>query len=251
MNEPGAAESSLVTLNDMERTSKDVFAIEASGVGKVYWDGGKTLQVLKNISLTVKKGEMLAVLGPSGSGKTTLLNILSGLDRPSVGTVRLEGQELHRLSERQMATVRNERIGFVFQFYHLLPEFSALENVMLPARIAGAKGAAGEKRARMLLDRVGLSGRVSHYPSELSGGEQQRVALARALMNDPAILFCDEPTGNLDPATGVEVAALIKDLSVQENKTVLVVTHDQDVASLASRVWRMAGPMVVEGKEKA
>lgn len=251
MNESGTAKPSLMALNDIERASRDVFAIEASGVGKVYWDGGKTLQVLKNISLTVKKGEMLAVLGPSGSGKTTLLNILSGLDRPSEGTVRLEGQELHRLSEKQMATVRNKRIGFVFQFYHLLPEFSALENVMLPARIAGANGAAEEKRARALLDRVGLLGRVSHYPSELSGGEQQRVALARALMNDPAILFCDEPTGNLDPATGIEVAALIKDLSVQENKTVLVVTHDQGVASLASRVRRMVGPMVVEGKEKA
>jgi len=223
-----------VVLNHIERTPEDVFVIEASGVGKVYWDGGKTLQVLKDVSLTVKKGEMLAVLGPSGSGKTTLLNILSGLDRPSEGTVRLEGRELHRLSERQMARVRNERIGFVFQFYHLLPEFSALENVMLPARIARTNGAAEEKRARMLLDRVGLSGRVSHYPSELSGGEQQRVALARALMNDPAVLFCDEPTGNLDPATGSEVAALIKDLSARENKTVLVVTHDENIAKIAT-----------------
>ena len=223
-----------MVLNHIERTPEDVFVIEASGVGKVYWDGGKTLQVLKDVSLTVKKGEMLAVLGPSGSGKTTLLNILSGLDRPSEGTVRLEGRELHRLSERQMARVRNERIGFVFQFYHLLPEFSALENVMLPARIARTNGAAEEKRARMLLDRVGLSGRVSHYPSELSGGEQQRVALARALMNDPAVLFCDEPTGNLDPATGSEVAALIKDLSARENKTVLVVTHDENIAKIAT-----------------
>ena len=218
--------------------------IEASGVGKVYWDGDKTLQVLKDISLTVKKGEMLAVLGPSGSGKTTLLNVLSGLDRPSEGSVRLEGQELRHLSEGRMAGIRNERIGFVFQFYHLLPEFTALENVMLPARIGRTKGngpadVAIDKRAAMLLARVGLSERVSHYPSELSGGEQQRVALARALMNDPAILFCDEPTGNLDPATGKEVAALIKNLSVQENKTVLVVTHDEGIAAMATRVWNM------------
>ena len=223
-----------------------MFVIEAQGVSKVYWDGDKTLQVLKDISLTVKKGEMLAVLGPSGSGKTTLLNILSGLDKPSTGTVQLEGQDLYQLSERQMARVRNERIGFVFQFYHLLPEFTALENVILPARIAksgsvlGGHAAQGE-RAKRLLDQVGLSARASHYPSEMSGGEQQRTALARALMNDPAILFCDEPTGNLDPATGKEVAKLIKDLSVQSGKTVLVVTHDPSVAGLATRVWNMEG----------
>ena len=223
-----------------------MFVIEAQGVSKVYWDGDKTLQVLKDISLTVKKGEMLAVLGPSGSGKTTLLNILSGLDKPSTGTVQLEGQDLYQLSERQMARVRNERIGFVFQFYHLLPEFTALENVILPAKIArsgsvlGGHAAQGE-RAKRLLDQVGLSARASHYPSEMSGGEQQRTALARALMNDPAILFCDEPTGNLDPATGKEVAKLIKDLSVQSGKTVLVVTHDPSVAGLATRVWNMEG----------
>ncbi len=224
---------------------RDVFVIEASGVGKVYWDGGKTLQVLKNVSLTVKKGEMLAILGPSGSGKTTLLNILSGLDRPSEGSVRLEGQEMHRLSAGQAARVRNERIGFVFQFYHLLPEFTALENVLLPALIKRAEGGRRKaedirERASGLLEKVGLKDRRLHYPSELSGGEQQRVALARALMNDPAVLFCDEPTGNLDPATAKEMAGLIKDLSVRENKTVLVVTHDEKIAGMATRVWYIA-----------
>jgi lipoprotein-releasing system ATP-binding protein len=221
----------------------DVFVIEASGVGKVYWDGDKTLQVLKNVSLTVKKGELLAILGPSGSGKTTLLNILSGLDRPSEGSVRLEGQDIHGLSDGRSAKLRNERIGFVFQFYHLLPEFTALENVMLPVLMRRAKGKGqnvnSRARALSLLHKVGLKDRQTHYPSELSGGEQQRAALARALMNDPAILFCDEPTGNLDRATGKEVAGLIKDLSVQENKTVLVVTHDEGIAAMATRVWNM------------
>ena len=212
--------------------------IEASGVGKVYWDGARSLQVVKNVSLTVKKGESVAVLGPSGSGKTTLLNILSGLDRPSEGSVRVDGQDIHSFSENAKARFRNERIGFVFQFYHLLPEFTALENVMLPALIGRRTGA--RERAQALLERVGLSERQSHYPSELSGGEQQRVALARALVNDPAIVFCDEPTGNLDPATGKEVAALIEELAAKEKKTVLVVTHDRTLASRTSRIWDLA-----------
>ena len=212
--------------------------IEASGVSKVYWDGTRTLQVLKGVSLTVKRGESVAVLGPSGSGKTTLLNMLSGLDRPAEGTVRLAGQDIHSLSEAAKARFRNEHIGFVFQFYHLLPEFTALENVMLPALIRGLKDA--EAKAKKLLERVGLTARSTHYPSELSGGEQQRVALARALVNDPAIVFCDEPTGNLDPATGFEMAALIENLSARENKTVLIVTHDENLAKRASRIVRIA-----------
>ncbi len=212
--------------------------IEASGVGKVYWDGTRSLQVLKNVSLTVKKGESVAVLGPSGSGKTTLLNILSGLDGPSEGFVKVGGQDVHAYSESAKARFRNEQIGFVFQFYHLLPEFTALENVMLPALIGRRQGV--EQKAHSLLSRVGLSERASHYPSELSGGEQQRVALARALVNDPAIVFCDEPTGNLDPATGKEVAALIEELTAQEKKTVLVVTHDRALAARTSRIWDLA-----------
>lgn len=222
----------------MSKESAEV-VIEASGLGKVYWDGARTLQVLKAISFTVKRGESVAVWGPSGSGKTTLLNILSGLDRPSEGKVKLEGQDLAGLSEAAKARLRNERIGFVFQFYHLLPEFTALENVMLPALIGrGGREQAAEKAAK-LLERVGLSERALHYPSELSGGEQQRAALARALMNDPAIVFCDEPTGNLDPATKKEVGSLIKNLSAQEKKTVLIVTHDREIAADATRVWNI------------
>ena len=241
MNERRSPSISMKSAGNFDNNNEEQseLAIEASRVGKVYWDGGKTLQVLKDVSLTVKRGEMLAVLGPSGSGKTTLLNILSGLDKPSEGSVFLDGRDLRQLSERQAAKMRSERIGFVFQFYHLLPEFTAIENVALPARILKRRGAVVKDRAAMLLDRVGLSGRTSHYPSELSGGEQQRVALARGLMNDPAILFCDEPTGNLDRAAGNEVAKLIRDLAVLENKTVLVVTHDENVASLATRIWRI------------
>ena len=215
--------------------------IEALGMGKVYWDGARTLQVLKDVSLTVKRGESVAVLGPSGSGKTTLLNVLSGLDRPSEGSVRVEGADIHAMSEKDKARFRNERIGFVFQFYHLLPEFTALENVMLPALISrrGPARAEAAKKAGALLARVGLAARASHYPSELSGGEQQRAALARALVNDPSIVFCDEPTGNLDRETGAGVAALIKDLSAKEKKTVLVVTHDRELARTATRIWNI------------
>jgi ABC-type lipoprotein export system ATPase subunit len=220
----------------------NLFVIEASQVGRVYWDGDRKLQVLKNVSLTVDQGESVAVLGPSGCGKTTLLNVLSGLDTPSEGSVKLEGKDIHRLSDPERAAYRNRRIGFVFQFYHLLPEFNALENVMLPALIAGARPTDPEarKRAEGLLDRLGLKDRAAHFPGELSGGEQQRVALARSLMNDPAILFCDEPTGNLDPESAKGVATLLKELTVREKKTVLMVTHDEAMARLASRVWSLS-----------
>ena len=235
MNEPQ------VRLAERKEKTSEVFVIEASGVGKVYWDGARKLQVLKDISLTVKKGESVAVLGPSGSGKTTLLNLLSGLDKPSEGSVLVDGRDVHAMNERGKARFRNERIGFVFQFYYLLPEFTALENVMLPALIGRAGRAVAAKKAASLLERVGLGARGSHYPSELSGGEQQRVALARALVNDPAIVFCDEPTGNLDPATAREVAELIRELSAEEAKTVLVVTHDTHVAKIATRTLLLPG----------
>ena len=221
----------------------ELFVIEALGVGKVYWDGTRKLQVLQNVSLTVKQGESVAVLGPSGSGKTTLLNVLSGLDVPSEGSVVLEGRDWKTLNEDEKARVRNQRIGFVFQFYHLLPEFTALENVMLPAwmRPEGRSAAAMKERAALLLGRVGLAERVTHFPSELSGGEQQRVAIARALMNDPAILFCDEPTRNLDPKTAQDVANWLDELTVKEKKTVLTVTHDARVAEKASRTIHLKG----------
>jgi lipoprotein-releasing system ATP-binding protein len=181
----------------------------------------------------------VAILGPSGSGKTTLLNILSGLDVPTTGAVRLEGQELGALSESQKAQFRGERIGFVFQFYHLLSEFTALENVMLPALMRARGAAHARGRALELLERMGLGERVQHYPAELSGGEQQRVAIARSLVNDPSVVFCDEPTGNLDAQGGSEVAGLLRDLFKKEKRTVLVVTHDERIAKMASRVWNI------------
>ena len=216
-------------------------SIEATGLSKVYWDGGRQLEILKNISLTVRKGEGIAILGPSGSGKTTLLNVLSGLDKPTSGRVALDGVFLDELSADRKARLINQRVGFVFQFYHLLSEFSALENVTLPALIGktAQKKEAIRERAVSLLTRVGLKHRLTHFPSELSGGEQQRVAIARSLMNNPSILFCDEPTGNLDLDMGREIAELLKDLFKKEGKTVLIVTHDERIAKIADRVWNL------------
>lgn len=215
-------------------------SVEALSIGKSYWDGDRTLQILKDISFSVREGEGVAIFGPSGSGKTTLLNILSGLDRPTSGTVRLDGVEIGKLSESERAAFRNEKIGFIFQFYHLLPELTALENVLLPALVAGgAKGSGAKSRAKTLLERVGLGERLSHFPSELSGGEQQRVAIARALVNDPKILFCDEPTGNLDLKMGLEIAQVLKELFARDRKTVLMVTHDERIARMSDRVWNL------------
>ena len=213
--------------------------IEAVNVSKVYWDGDRTLEIFKNVSFSIKSGEGVAILGPSGSGKTTLLNILSGLDRPNEGRVRLAGMTLNDLSEKEKARFVNKTVGFVFQFYHLLSEFTAFENVILPALIRKDKRTAREARQRALalLERVGLKDRMTHFPSELSGGEQQRVAIARSLMNDPKILFCDEPTGNLDQKMGQGIAELLRDLYTKEGKTVLVVTHDERIAKMAHRVW--------------
>ena len=219
----------------------DETTIEAVNLSKVYWDGDRTLEILKNVSFAVRRGEGIAILGPSGSGKTTLLNLLSGLDRPSAGEVRLGGVPLNKLSEGGKARFRNENVGFVFQFYHLLSEFTALENVMLPALVGKGRKNARQtlERAAGLLGRVGLKERLKHFPGELSGGEQQRVAIARALMNDPKILFCDEPTGNLDLGMGREIAELLRELFAERDKTVLIVTHDERIAQMADRVWNL------------
>jgi lipoprotein-releasing system ATP-binding protein len=215
--------------------------VEALNISKVYWDGPRRLEILKNVSLTLRSGEGVAVLGPSGSGKTTLLNVLSGLDRATGGSVRLGGVSLETLSESQRSDLRNRRLGFVFQFYHLLPEFTALENVLLPSLLGRSRAGRQQDRRKALglLEKVGLSPRQGHYPSELSGGEQQRVAIARALMNDPDILFCDEPTGNLDAETGAGIVALIRHLYEKEKKTVLTATHDPRLARTATKVWNI------------
>lgn len=215
--------------------------VEARAVSKVYWDGDRRLDVLKNVDFTAARGEGVAILGPSGSGKTTLLNILSGLDRATSGEVRVDGRELASMNEAERAKWRNRRAGFVFQFYHLMPEFTARENVMLPGWIGGAPRRELEKRADELLAAVGLAERATHFPSELSGGECQRVSLARALANDPEILFCDEPTGNLDPETGARVADLLKNVYRERKKTLILVTHDEKLAKICDRIWKLKG----------
>ena len=196
------------------------------------------LEVLKGIQLSIPTGEFLCIVGPSGAGKSTLLHILGGLDRPNKGTVSLDGQDLYRLNDVQRAKVRNEKIGFVFQFYHLMPEFSALENVFLPAMVADRHRTATqlEEEGMGVLTQVGLGKRPKHKPNQLSGGEQQRVAIARALINRPKVILCDEPTGNLDSQSGHEIIDILMDLNQKNKQTVVVITHDESIAERAHRV---------------
>lgn len=210
--------------------------IEARGLRKVYRNGVKQLEVLKGVDLKVEKGEVLAVLGPSGAGKSTLLHLLGGLDSPTAGEVMIEGEEIFSLSEAERARLRNEKIGFVFQFYHLLPEFDALENVLLPLLIKGGGPKGQREKGIEILRSVGLEGRMGHKPGELSGGEQQRVAIARALVNEPELLLCDEPTGNLDSDTGKNIIEILWELNKKRKMTLIVVTHDAEIAKSAGRV---------------
>jgi lipoprotein-releasing system ATP-binding protein len=216
--------------------------IEASNIHKVYTAAGKELEVLKGVDLAIKKASLTALVGPSGAGKSTLLHILGGLDSPSQGSVHLFGHDLYALSDNKLSELRNKRIGFVFQFYHLLAEFTVLENVYMPALIAAEPGRAAHragfrKRALGLLESVGLSSRTGHFPSQLSGGEQQRVALARALMNKPELLLCDEPTGNLDSTTGEGIIALLQEIQRESGMTVILVTHNKELAGIAHKIY--------------
>ncbi|MBQ2102067.1 MAG: ABC transporter ATP-binding protein [Bacteroidales bacterium] len=204
-----------------------------------------TLQVLRGLDLEVAPGEVVAVMGASGAGKTTLLQILGTLLRPDGGTLTIDGTDVLALSQKEIAAFRGRRIGFVFQAHHLLPEFSAEENVMIPALIAGVSGKEARSRARDLLARVGLSERLTHKPGELSGGEQQRVAIARALVNAPAVLFADEPTGNLDSVTKAQIHSLFFDLRKDLSQTLLIVTHDSDLAHLCDRTILMRDGLFV------
>jgi putative ABC transport system ATP-binding protein len=216
--------------------------IRCEGLTRTYPSGGGTLTVLKNITLSVEPGGFLAIVGPSGSGKTTLLGLLAGLDQPSTGTVTLDGVRLDTLTEDGRARLRGERVGFVFQSFQLVPTLTALENVLVPLELLGRPDAA---RARRLLADVGLAGREHHYPAQLSGGEQQRVALARAFVNTPRILFADEPTGNLDAATGATIIALMNQLNQANGTTLVLVTHDQLLADRARRTVRLADGEIV------
>ena len=200
-------------------------------VSKTVISGTEPLTILHPLSLEVARGEFIAIVGPSGSGKSTLLGLIAGLDAPTSGHVLIDGTDITALGEDGLAKLRGEKIGFVFQFFHLIPSLTAFENVAVPMEIAGARDA--RPRAQALLDEVGLTGRAHHYPSQLSGGEQQRVALARALANNPPILLADEPTGNLDSANGRHIMELVRDIHKARGTTIVLVTHDAELAALA------------------
>lgn len=224
--------------------------IEAQGLSRTFMSGGKPLEVLRGVDLKLEARAFAAIVGPSGSGKTTLLGLLAGLDRPTSGRVLLDGRDVHALTEDERARFRVNRIGFVFQTFHLLPTLTALENVLVPLELAGRdrlpRGGSARRRAAELLERVGLAGRATHYPVQLSGGERQRVALARAFANRPRILFADEPTGNLDAETGERVAVLMEELNRDAGTTLVLVTHDLELASRAGRVIRLVGGRIAQ-----
>ncbi len=217
----------------------DSVLLRAVNLTKIYSGRAEDVVVFRDLNLEVVRGEMVAITGESGAGKSTLLHLLGGLDRPTSGSVKVGEFDIAKNAELDLACFRNRRIGFVFQFHHLLPEFSAAENVMMPLLIGGAARREAARRADVLLSRVGLAGRADHRPGELSGGEQQRVALARALVASPALLLADEPTGNLDQRTGDEVHALIRQLQKEEQLTAVVVTHNEKLASLCDRALRL------------
>jgi len=213
--------------------------IDVASVGRVYGQGPSAVHAVREVSFTINAGSIVTIVGASGSGKSTLLNMLGTLDRPSSGAIRIAGTDVYALDDNARTRLRRERIGFVFQFFHLLPMLTAIENVMLTAELAGKGGKETRSRAGELLERVGLSGRTEHRPDELSGGEMQRVAIARALIMDPPLLLADEPTGNLDSKTGRSILELLRG-AVDAKRTVVLVTHDPSVAAQGDRVLTMA-----------
>jgi putative ABC transport system ATP-binding protein len=218
--------------------------IELRGVSKTVTSGGQPLTILHPLTVTIPRGQFVAVVGPSGSGKSTLLGLIAGLDAPTAGSVLIDSVDITGLDEDSLARLRGEKIGFVFQFFHLIPSLTAHENVAVPMEISGVADAG--RRARDLLEEVGLTGRAHHYPSQLSGGEQQRVALARALANDPPILLADEPTGNLDTANGRHILELLEGIHRSRQTTLILVTHDRELAALAEARMVLRDGQVVE-----
>ncbi len=219
----------------LKRTRRSA-AIRARRLTKVYGEGETAVHALAGVDLEVARGEMVAIMGPSGSGKSTLLHLMGALDTPTRGTVSIARHRFDNLSDTELTLLRRERIGFVFQFFNLLPALTAEENVVLPALISGNRGRSVRERASELLARVGLAERADHLPSELSGGEQQRVSIARALLMDPELVLADEPTGNLDTTSSAEVLALLRELNRKDGHTIVLVSHDPAAASMAGRV---------------
>lgn len=222
--------------------------LDVRNLEKSYSSGSKNLKVLHDVNFEIEEKETFAIVGPSGSGKTTLLGLCAGLDRPDSGSIQLCGTQLNSLSEDERAVLRNQKVGFVFQDFQLLPTLTALENVAVPLELQGAKNAS--EAAKELLEKVELGGRFDHYPSQLSGGEQQRVAVARAFSNRPSILFADEPTGNLDAETGDKVIKLLFDLNREAGTTLVIVTHDLDLAKMTQRILRLKGGKIIEPHEQ-
>ena len=214
-------------------------AVEAENIHKSYLLGATAVGALRGVDLKVQAGEFVALMGPSGCGKTTLLNLIGAIDLPSRGSIRVDGVDLLRLSENQLADLRRDRIGMVFQFYNLIPTLTACENVEIPMQFKGVAHQPRRGRALSLLERVGLKDRADHKPAELSGGEPQRVSIARSLANEPALILLDEPTGDLDSTTGTEIIKLLRDLNQQEKVTLVIATHDPSIAEQSSRVVRL------------
>lgn len=225
--------------------------LEVKDVKKAYRMGNVSVSALKGVSFAVEEGEFVAILGPSGSGKSTLLHVIGGLDRPDMGTVFIDGVDIFTLNSNQLADVRLHKIGFVFQFFNLLPRLSALKNVELPLTLADVSEKEVSEKAKKLLALVGLKERINHRPAELSGGEQQRVAIARALINDPKIILADEPTGNLDTKTGWEIVELMRKLNAKKKQTFIIVTHDPSIAEQANRIIYVKDGVVEGVKEGA
>jgi lipoprotein-releasing system ATP-binding protein len=223
----------------MPESTANAAILQAQSVTKEFRDADRRLQVLRGIDLTLNRGEAVAIVGPSGAGKSTLLHILGGIDRPTSGKVSVEGKDFDTLRDRARAKFRNRTIGFIFQFHHLLPDFSALENTLMPGLIAGDGVTALRESATDLLTALGLGERLTHRPAKLSGGEQQRVALARALINRPSLILADEPTGNLDEETGSAVIDLLWRHTVGAGRTLLIVTHEAEIAARADRTLRL------------
>lgn len=222
--------------------------LEVKNIHKVYTNGKRNLTVLKGVNLALDKGRFIAIVGPSGAGKSTLLHILGGLDLPTRGEVIFEDQDIYGLSDPLLSKVRNKKIGFVFQFYHLLSEFTVQENVLMPSRISPefkVQSSRFRDKADKLLDEVGLSERRQYFPAQLSGGERQRVAIVRALMNDPSLLLCDEPTGNLDSASGEEIISLVKKINRENQMTTVLVTHNLELAKRADQVYHLKDGILV------